>query len=165
MQSVPITTNVVSSHCARDEVCPIQQYVIKFVCEMEKISGYLRILQFHVWWKGRILIGHVWLESWTVCSRFQNHTNPEKLTLSVFFSLFISVNLYDGIWMICISRWRHVFSWKKPRCNCVFMYCKFTYSFFLAFSSQYQRMGLLRASAVPPIHWTRNCREIKKESK
>ena len=40
---------------------------------------------------------------------------------------------------------------KKPRCNCVFMYCKFTYSFFYSFSSQYQRMGLLRTSAVPTI--------------
>jgi hypothetical protein len=34
--------------------------------------------------------------------------------------------------MICVSRWRHVFSWKtKPRCYCVLMYCKFIYSFFV----------------------------------
>jgi hypothetical protein len=41
MQSVPITTNVVSSNLAHGEVYPIQHYVIKFVCEVRQVVGFL----------------------------------------------------------------------------------------------------------------------------
>jgi hypothetical protein len=45
MQLVPITTKFVSSHSARDDVCSIQHYVIKCICDLGQVSGYLRILQ------------------------------------------------------------------------------------------------------------------------
>jgi len=43
MQSVPITTDVVSStRLGRG----VQHYVIKFVSDLRQIGGYLRVLQF-----------------------------------------------------------------------------------------------------------------------
>jgi hypothetical protein len=39
LQSVPITTNVVSSNHANDEVYSIQHYVIKFVSDLGQVSG------------------------------------------------------------------------------------------------------------------------------
>ena len=39
MQSVPITTNVVSSNPAHGEVYSIQHYVIKFVNDLREIGG------------------------------------------------------------------------------------------------------------------------------
>jgi len=39
MQSVPITTNVVSSYPAHVEVYSIQHYVIKFVNDMRQIGS------------------------------------------------------------------------------------------------------------------------------
>jgi hypothetical protein len=42
MQSVPITTNVVSSNSAHGEVYLIQHYVIKFVSDLRQVSGFLR---------------------------------------------------------------------------------------------------------------------------
>jgi hypothetical protein len=41
MQSVPITTKVVSSNPAHGEVYPIQHYVIKFVCEVRQVGNNL----------------------------------------------------------------------------------------------------------------------------
>ena len=41
MQSVPITTNVVSSNPAHGEVYSIQHYVIKFVSDIQQ-SGFLQ---------------------------------------------------------------------------------------------------------------------------
>jgi len=38
MQSVPITTNVVSSNPAHGEVYSIQHYVIKFVSDLRQIG-------------------------------------------------------------------------------------------------------------------------------
>ena len=46
MQSVPITTNVVSSNHAYGEVYSIQRYVMKFVSDLRQISGFLRVLRF-----------------------------------------------------------------------------------------------------------------------
>jgi hypothetical protein len=42
MQSVPITTKVVSSNPTHGEVYVIQHYVIKFVSDMRQVSGVLR---------------------------------------------------------------------------------------------------------------------------
>jgi hypothetical protein len=42
MQSVPITTNVVSSNPVHGEVYSIQHYVIKFVSDLRQIGGFLR---------------------------------------------------------------------------------------------------------------------------
>jgi hypothetical protein len=42
MQSVPITTNVLNSNSAHDEVYSIQHYVIKFVSDLRQVGGFLR---------------------------------------------------------------------------------------------------------------------------
>jgi hypothetical protein len=42
MQSVPITTNVVSSNPSR----AIQHYVMKFVNNLRQVSGFIRVLWF-----------------------------------------------------------------------------------------------------------------------
>ena len=41
VQSVPITTKVVSSNPVHGEVCSIQHYVIKFVSDLTKVDGFL----------------------------------------------------------------------------------------------------------------------------
>jgi len=46
VQSVPITTNVVSSNHVHDKVYSIQHYVIKFVSDLQQVGGFLRILRF-----------------------------------------------------------------------------------------------------------------------
>jgi hypothetical protein len=46
VQSVPITTNVVSSNPVYDEVYSIQHYMIKFVSDLGQVSGFLRVLRF-----------------------------------------------------------------------------------------------------------------------
>jgi hypothetical protein len=40
MQSVPITTNIVSSIPARGELYSIQHYVIKFVSELQQVGSF-----------------------------------------------------------------------------------------------------------------------------
>jgi hypothetical protein len=42
VQSVPITTNIVSSSHAHGKVYLIQHYVIKFVNDLRQISGFLQ---------------------------------------------------------------------------------------------------------------------------
>jgi protein gp37 len=42
VQSVPITTKVVSSNPAHGEVYSIQYYVIQFVSDLRQVSGFLR---------------------------------------------------------------------------------------------------------------------------
>ena len=46
MQSVPITTKVVSLNFAPGEVHSIQHYVIKFVSDLQQVNGFLCVLQF-----------------------------------------------------------------------------------------------------------------------
>jgi hypothetical protein len=46
LQSVPITTKVVSSNPTNDEVYSIQHYVIKFVSDLRQVGGFLRVLGF-----------------------------------------------------------------------------------------------------------------------
>ena len=41
VQSVPITTNVVSLNPIHGEVYSIQHYVIKFVSDMQQVGGFL----------------------------------------------------------------------------------------------------------------------------
>ena len=43
---MPITTNVVSSNPIRREVYSIQHYVIKFVSDLQQVSGFLCVLRF-----------------------------------------------------------------------------------------------------------------------
>jgi len=47
VQSVPITTKVVSANPVHDEVYSIQYYVIKFVSDLRQVGGFLRVLRFH----------------------------------------------------------------------------------------------------------------------
>jgi hypothetical protein len=42
MQSVPITTTVMSSNPVHGEVYLIQHYVIKFVSDLRQVGGFLR---------------------------------------------------------------------------------------------------------------------------
>jgi hypothetical protein len=46
VQSVPITTNVVSSNPVHGKVYSIQHYMIKFVSDLQQVSGFLWVLQF-----------------------------------------------------------------------------------------------------------------------
>jgi hypothetical protein len=46
VQSVPITTNVVSSNPAHGEVYSIHHYVIKFVSDLRQVGGFLRVFRF-----------------------------------------------------------------------------------------------------------------------
>jgi hypothetical protein len=46
VQSVPITTKIVNSNPAHGEVYSIQHYAIKFVSDLQQVSGFLRVLQF-----------------------------------------------------------------------------------------------------------------------
>ena len=46
VQSVPITTNVVSSNPVHGEVYSIQHYVIKFVSDLRQVGGFLQVLRF-----------------------------------------------------------------------------------------------------------------------
>ena len=46
VQSVPVTTNVVSSNPAHGEVYSIQHYVMKFVSDLRQVGGFLRIFRF-----------------------------------------------------------------------------------------------------------------------
>ena len=45
VQSVPITTKVVSSNPVHGEVYSIQHYVIKLVSDLRQLGGFLRVLQ------------------------------------------------------------------------------------------------------------------------
>jgi hypothetical protein len=46
IQSVPITTKVVSSSPAHDEVYSIQNYVIKFVLDLRQVGSFLLVFRF-----------------------------------------------------------------------------------------------------------------------
>jgi hypothetical protein len=46
MQTVPFTTNVVSSNPVQAKVYSIQHYVIKFVSDLRHVSGFPRVLWF-----------------------------------------------------------------------------------------------------------------------
>jgi len=46
VQSVPITTTIVSSNHAHGEMYSIQHYVIKFVRDLRQVGGFLRVLRF-----------------------------------------------------------------------------------------------------------------------
>ena len=46
VQSVSITTKVVSSNLAQDEVHSLQHYVIKFVSDLQQVGDFLPILRF-----------------------------------------------------------------------------------------------------------------------
>ena len=41
-----ITTKIVNSNLDHGEVYSIQHYVLKFVCDLRQVGGFLRVLQF-----------------------------------------------------------------------------------------------------------------------
>ena len=45
VQSVPITTKVVSSNPAHGEVYLIQHYAIKCVCDLQQVVGFPKVLK------------------------------------------------------------------------------------------------------------------------
>jgi hypothetical protein len=45
IQSVPITTKVVSLNPIHDDVCSIQHYVIKVVSDLHQLARFLRVLR------------------------------------------------------------------------------------------------------------------------
>ena len=46
VQSMHITTNVVSSNIAHGDVYSMQHYMIKFVSDLQQVGGFLRVLRF-----------------------------------------------------------------------------------------------------------------------
>ena len=56
VQSMPITSKVVSSNPAHDEVYSIQHYVIKFVIDLRQVNGFLRVL----WFPPSIKLKYCW---------------------------------------------------------------------------------------------------------
>ena len=46
VQSMPITTKVVSSNPVHGEVYSVQHYVIKFVSDLRQVSSFLRVLRY-----------------------------------------------------------------------------------------------------------------------
>jgi len=46
VQSVPITTKVVSSNPVHGKVYSMQHYVMKFVSDMRQVGGFLPVLRF-----------------------------------------------------------------------------------------------------------------------
>ena len=46
VQSLPITTKVVSSNPVHGKVYAIQHYAIKFVGDLRQVSGFLQLFQF-----------------------------------------------------------------------------------------------------------------------
>ena len=46
MQSVPITTKVMSSNPTNGKVYSIQHYVIMFISDFRQVGGFLRVIQF-----------------------------------------------------------------------------------------------------------------------
>jgi hypothetical protein len=47
MQSVSLTTDLVSSNLDQGEVYKLQHYVIKFVSDLRQVGGFLRVLFLH----------------------------------------------------------------------------------------------------------------------
>ena len=46
MQSLPITTKVVSSNAAHGEVYSLQHFAMKFASDLRQVGGFLRVLWF-----------------------------------------------------------------------------------------------------------------------
>ena len=46
VQSVPVTTEAVSSNPTHGEVYSIQHYVVKFVSDLQQVGGFLQALRF-----------------------------------------------------------------------------------------------------------------------
>jgi hypothetical protein len=88
MQPVPITTNVVSSNPAHGEVYSIQNYVIKFVSDLQQVSGFL------LFPPPMKLTTTIKMKSW-----FKHHKPNRTLTLfliTIFLSfLFV---LFSNLW-------------------------------------------------------------------
>ena len=76
MQSVPITTKIVSSNLAHGEVYSIQHYVIKFVSDLRHVGGFLCVLRFPP------PIKYPPRYNWNIVESVVKHHNPKPLTRS-----------------------------------------------------------------------------------
>ena len=74
MQSVSITTQVVSLNTALGEVYSIQHYVIKFVSDLRQVSGFIRVLRFPP-----AINLTAWRYSWNIVECGVKHHNPNPL--------------------------------------------------------------------------------------
>ena len=78
MQSVPITTKVVSSNPIHGEVYSIQHYVIKFVSDLRQVGGFRWVLQFPAPIK---LIATI--VNWNIVESGVKHHKPNNLNLNL----------------------------------------------------------------------------------
>jgi hypothetical protein len=84
IQSVTITTNVVSSNPTHGEVYSIQHYAIKFVSDLQQVRGFLRIL-----WFPPLIKLMVYIVESGVKHHSRNHSNDIQywvMTYNLFFS-------------------------------------------------------------------------------
>jgi hypothetical protein len=79
VQSVPITTNVVSPNSAHGEVYSIQLYVVKFVNDLLQISGFLRESDFDLDNRYGISVSQI-----TMVSSFCRNHNPVIFSFMIY---------------------------------------------------------------------------------
>ena len=77
MQSVPITTNVVSSNPTHGKVYSIQHYMIKFVSDLRLVSSFLRVLQFEFVTTVNLL--SVWLAGFSTSIHKTDNSNVTEM--------------------------------------------------------------------------------------
>jgi hypothetical protein len=110
VQSVPITTNVVSSNHVHSEVYMIQHYVIKFVSNLRQVGGFHRILRIlHIFCDLKVfsrLHRCCWRSAiWTILhcinvSEFGNLKHSMLLIFGILLYKFGSINIqYCEIWV------------------------------------------------------------------
>ena len=87
MQSVPITTNVVSSNPIHGEVYLIQYYVIKFVSDLRQVCGFIRVLQFPP------SIKLTATKNWNIVESGAKHHKPNHL-LVIILSVLLHLLIY-----------------------------------------------------------------------
>ena len=86
LQSVPITTNVVSSNPVHIKVYLIQQYVIKFLSDLRQVCGFLRILQGSLN-QAKWATSSPWFQwNHSISVKKRSFSRPVSLFKSVFFS-------------------------------------------------------------------------------
>jgi hypothetical protein len=108
VQSMPITTKVVSSNPVVGEVYSIQHYVIKFVSDLWHVDGFLWVLGFPPPTKltVTILLKYCWKLALNTITLTPNHNPPfiYQLLCSVIYTInFSSVKLFfifKGIYLI-----------------------------------------------------------------
>ena len=93
VQSVPITTKVVSSNPVHGEVYSIEHDVIKFISDLQQVDGFLRVL-----WSPPPIV-FLFLLPWRSSYQEREGWNPINpfLRSRMKSDHYIPVNWYDGI--------------------------------------------------------------------